>query len=226
MLTRHWGTSITGLVLSGSRPWQEGVPSVTTGNIRVNPPSILSYGRLAQDTFNNIRTELTKLVDDTVSVHYFGPNAVSFKTKCGQIAADFATRINQDMGSIADAVRVSTSNISGSLGGQVIHIEVSGAPITAPAVPQGDGSLDVNTAGLEGLKGTVRTRFATVTGELDQHLNALRSTDWTGNKKDETVGVVTGYTNRAKSKVSEAENAINRYISEQLQYVKEADTRA
>ena len=83
--------------------------------------------------------ELVSLVNDVVAVRFFGPNAVAFKTDCGKVAADFANKLNADMGAMADAVRTSTSNIAASLGGSPITIQLDSKAIT-PAEP-GDGRL-------------------------------------------------------------------------------------
>ena len=90
--------------------------------VRVEPGSVRAYATSAQQQFEGIHSELTTLVNDAVGVHYQGPNAVSFKTKAGQMAAEFANSLSKDMGQIADAVRASTSNIAGSLGGAPIQI--------------------------------------------------------------------------------------------------------
>src|ERR1043166_1987242 len=82
---------------------RKGVPMAL---IRVNPDSIRQYAAAAQSQFDAVRGELQGLVSDAVEVRYFGPNAVEFKTRCGQMAVDFAQRLGQDLGRIADAVRV------------------------------------------------------------------------------------------------------------------------
>ena len=46
--------------------------------IRVNPESVRTYGREAQQAFESMHQSLVALVDEVVAVRYFGPNAVSF----------------------------------------------------------------------------------------------------------------------------------------------------
>src|SRR5690606_26121117 len=81
--------------------------AATVSDVRVNPPSVRAYGTSAQEIFGSIRTSLESLVSDAVAVDYYGPNAVQFKTKCGQLAADLANALTQDMTKIADAVKTS-----------------------------------------------------------------------------------------------------------------------
>ena len=191
--------------------------------VRVEPGSVRAYASSAQQQFEGIHGELTALVNDAVGVHYQGPNAVSFKTKAGQMAVEFANSVSKDLGQIADSVRASTSNIAGSLGGAPISIQVSGKPITAPTPAAGDGSVDVNTEGLEGLIPNVQRHFATIRTTFDSHLSSLKGTDWTGNAKDTAVTSVSGFTNSAKSKADTAEQAIVKYIQTQITDVRNAD---
>lgn len=191
--------------------------------VRVEPGSVRAYATAAQQQFEGIHGELTTLVSDAVGVHYFGPNAVQFKTRAGQMAVEFANSASKDMGQIADAVRASTSNIASSLGGAPISIQVSGKPVTAPTPAAGDGSVDVNTEGLEGLIPNVQRHFATIRTSFDQHLSSLKGTDWTGVAKDGAVAAVSGFTSSAKAKADTAEQAIVKYIQTQITDVRNAD---
>jgi len=190
--------------------------------IRVNPESVRAYGADAQARFEAIRTELEALVRAVTEVRYFGPNAVDFKTRSGQMAADFANKLTQDMGAIADAVRTSTTNIAASLGGAPVIIEVAGGTIAPPAVQSVD-YVDVDTSALEGLQGTIDRHFASILDSFDQHLQRLQSTDWQGNAREQAVGQVQGFTSAAKARTSEAQASLNQYISSQLQSVTTAD---
>jgi hypothetical protein len=191
--------------------------------VRVEPGSVRSYATHAQQQFEGIHSELTTLVNEAVGVHYKGPNAVSFKTKAGQMATEFANSLSKDMGQIADAVRVSTSNIAGSLGGTPIQIQVSGKAFTAPTPPAGDGSVDVNTEGLEGLVPTMQKHFASIRTAFDTHLSGLKGTDWTGVAKDGAVSSVSSFTTSAKAKADTAEQALVKYVQTQITDVRNAD---
>lgn len=184
--------------------------------IRVNPFSIRRYATGAQAQFDQIRAELQGMVSDAVNVRYFGPNAAQFKTRCGQMAADFALKLGQDLGHIADAVRASTSAISSSLGGAPIAIAVNGAPVPVPSVPMGDGSVEIDTSGLDGLKPIVNRHLDAISGQLAAHLRNLQATDWRGQAKDAAVSAVTGFTNAARGRADEARGAITSYIDAQV----------
>jgi hypothetical protein len=191
--------------------------------VRVNPESIERYGSTAQQRFDTIRQELVRLVDDGVQVDYFGPNAVNFKTKCGEMASDFGTQFSKALGAIADAVRTQTSNISQALGGRPISIAVNGSPIPLPPVPQGDGSVQMKTSGLTALVTLVNSHISAINDSLDTHMSDLQGTDWTGQAKDTAVDAVRGYTGQAKNQASEAQQAISKYINDQIQAVQRAD---
>jgi len=190
--------------------------------VRVNPQSVHAYGADAQAKFDAIRTELVQLVNAVTEVRYFGPNAVDFKTRSGQIAADFANRLNQDLGAIADAVRVSTSNIAASLGGAPVSISVNGSTISPPGVAAVD-YVDVDTSALDALRTVVDRHFASIAALFDGHLQKLVSTDWTGNAREQAVSAVRTFTSAAKSKSAEAQTSLNTYISNQVQSVITAD---
>lgn len=192
-------------------------------DVRVNPPSVRSYGVAAQESFGAIRQSLEALVSDAVAVDYYGPNAVQFKTKCGQLAADLANALTQDMTKIADAVKTTTSNIAASLGGGPVDIQFNGSQISPPAIPQGDEAVGVNLPALEGMKGTASSHFTAVAEQFSNHLQSLQNTDWIGTAKDNAVGAVTGFTNSAKAKIQEANTEMTTYIDQQIEQVNRAN---
>lgn len=192
-------------------------------DIRVNPPSVRAYGAAAQETFGAIRSSLEALVADAVGVDYYGPNAVQFKTKAGELAAGLANALTQDMTRIADAVKTTTSNIGASLGGPPVDIQFNGAQISPPAVPQGDESVGVNLPALDGLKGTASGHFQAISEQFTNHLSSLQGTDWIGTAKDNAVGAVTTFTNAAKGKVQEASTAMTTYIDQQIEAANQAN---
>jgi uncharacterized protein YukE len=191
--------------------------------IRVNPDSVRQYGSAAQQQFDAVRAELQALVDDAVTVRYFGPNAVEFKTRSGEMASDFARRLARDLGQIAEAVRTSTTAIAQSLGGGPISVSVDGAPIPLPQVPAADGSVEVDTSGLEALKPRVAGHIDAITTQLDAHLRNLQNTDWQGQAKESAVSAVTGFTNAARSLATEARTSITSSIDRQIDMVLAGD---
>jgi hypothetical protein len=190
--------------------------------IRVNPASVQQYGTSAQATFAAMREALVALVNDVVAVRYFGPNAVSFKTQCGQTAADFANKLSMDMGAMADAIRTSTSNIASSLGGAPINIQVDPNPISPP-VPASVDYVDVDTAALEAVMPVVTAHFTALREGLDRNLSNLAATDWEGQAKVAAVGQVTEYTGSAKRSCDAAQESIVNAIRQQIDAVTTAD---
>jgi len=183
--------------------------------IRVNPESIRTYGAGAQSSFNAITTSLKQLANDVVGVHYFGPNAVAFKTECGTMAESFATQLHAAMAAMADAVRVSTSNIAASLGGQPISIQIAQDAVTAPQ-PVVVDYVDVDTSALEAVLPVVRGHFGAIEHQLTSHLTHLSQTDWQGNAKVNAVGKVAEFTGRATTACGESLEQLVARITVQL----------
>jgi post-segregation antitoxin (ccd killing protein) len=191
--------------------------------IRVDPASIRWYAATAQGQFDSIRSELQALVNDAINVAYFGPNAVQFKTRCGQMAADFGARIGRDLSEIADAVRSSTTAIATSLGGAPISISVNGAPLAVASVPAGDGAVEIDTTGLDALKPAVGRHISAISSTLSAHLRNLQATDWQGQAKDAAVAAVASFTNGAAGAAAGAQQAISGYIDAQIASVMAMD---
>jgi hypothetical protein len=194
-----------------------------TSVIRVNPDSVRQYASAATERFGHSRTELEGLVRAAVEVRYFGPNAVEFKTRCGQMAAEYSTKLLADLTQIAEAVRGSTSAIASSLGGVPLVLSVDGSPVAAPPVPPADGTFDVDVSALEALKPVVTRHLGAVRQALTDHLTSLRATDWEGTAKAGAVDVVTTFTNQAQAKATEAETALASFIDAQISSVLAAD---
>jgi hypothetical protein len=190
--------------------------------IRVNPTSVLQYGREAQAAFDQMHQSLVELVGEVVAVRYFGPNAVSFKSECGRLAADFAGRLHVDMAAMADAVRRSTSNIATALGGQPLHLGVDARPIQPPA-PVVVDYVDVDTAALEAIVPVIARRFGELREQLATNLQRLQATDWEGNAKLAAVDAVGGFTNSARRTCDAAEQSLCDVVRRQVQTVVAAD---
>lgn len=191
-------------------------------HIRVNPESVQAYGRHAQAQFEQMHQSLVDLVNDVVNVQYFGPNAVAFKTECGQIAAAFAGALHLDMAAFADAVRASTSNIAAALGGAPIVIQLDNRAITPPT-PATVDFVDVDTAALEALVPVVTTRFGALRASLQSNMNQLNGTDWQGNAKLSAMDAVASFTGKANTKCDQAETELNSFITAQVNSVVLAD---
>jgi ABC-type transporter Mla subunit MlaD len=191
--------------------------------IRVNPESVRAYASQAQGIFDGLRAELEGLVNEVVSVRYYGPNAAQFKTQAGEMASAFSSALLADLGAISEAVSSSTSAIASSLGGAPVRIAVNGSPVVGPAVDAGDGSVDVDTSALEGLTPVVAGRFGSIDAGLDSHLRALEATDWEGNAKIGAMEQVSGFTRTAQSRTAEARENLTRFITDQIASVTAAD---
>jgi hypothetical protein len=210
-------------MLAGVGAWSDQGVGGSVVTVRVDPVSIRRYATRAQQEFDAVRSELVRLVNDAVNVHYFGPNAASFKNHCGEMAAEFAQNLSVDIGKIAEAVQASTNAIAQALGGTPISFSVNGAAIPLPQVPSGDGSVEVDLSALEGLKPVVSQHIGRITGHLDSHLSSLQSTDWMGQAKDTAVSAVSQFTSAAKNRASEAGQSITSYIDSQISAVKVSD---
>lgn len=191
--------------------------------IRVNPEDVRAYEAFATDRFEAIRADLEALTNEVTNVRYFGPNAVQFKTQCGEMASEFSNALLTDLGAIADAVSSSTSAISHALGGEAVRISVNGSTVTPPPVDPGDGSVDIDTSALEALKPVVASRFGSLQEALSAHLNRLQGTDWQGSAKERAVDEVSRFTTTARGRADEAQTNVNSVIDQQISAVLSAD---
>ena len=190
--------------------------------IRVEPESIRRYGHAAQATFDGMHGSLVELVNQVVNVRYFGPNAFTFKSEVGRLAADFANRLHLDMQAMSEAVRISTTNIAAALGGSPIAIHLDPRPIAPPA-PATVDYVDVDTVALEGLIPVVVDRFEALRHGLGSNLTQLEATDWQGNAKHSVVDAVGRVTAAARGRCDTAEGAITSFVRRQLEGVVAAD---
>lgn len=190
--------------------------------IRVDPQSIRSYANAAQGHFDGMHAELKRLVTSVSEVNYHGQNAFQFKSAISDLAVDFANKFTKDMGAIADHIRVVTSNIVGSLGGQPVVISIEGRPMSRPAIEKVD-YVQVDTAALDGLTPVVKGHFQSLTDYLDQHLRALDNTDWQGNAKQQVVATISDYTQRMRANSDECNTQIGQAIKNQVASALEAD---
>ena len=190
--------------------------------IRVDPQSIHSYANIAQGHFDGMNSELKRLVGAVADVNYHGQNAYEFKTAISNLAVEFANKFTKDMGTIAEHVRVVTSNIVASLGGQPVHISVEGKPISRPAIEKVE-FVQVDTAALNGLTPVVKGHFQALIDHLNQHLKALENTDWQGNAKQQAVATVRDYTQKMRVNADECDSQIGQAISRQVENALDAD---
>ena len=165
---------------------------------------------------------LVGLVNQVVAVRYFGPNAFTFKSEVGRLAADFANRLHLDMQAMAEAVRISTTNIAAALGGSPISIRLDPRPITPPS-PAAVDFVDVDTAALEALNPVVIDRFEALRSGLTANVSQLQVTDWQGNAKRSVVDAVARVSASARGRCDTAEGAIRSFIHRQLEGVLAAD---
>lgn len=193
-------------------------------NIKVQPESIKAYGRKAQAHFNDVRKDLQIIVNTVERAPYEGTNAKMFKDTCMEMASEFSTTMLADMQTIADAVRITTTNIAQALGGQPITIKVDGTKITPQKVAKSkDGSESIDTIAMRSMPRIMETRFDNITSELRGHLRALEATVWEGQGKKTAVEQVGQFTKSVSKRVDDNKRAIVKYINDQLDAVIAAD---
>jgi hypothetical protein len=138
------------------------------------------------------------------------------------MAEEFGRSLHRSMGAMADAVRVSTSNIAASLGGAPVDIHLVDKAVVAPA-PSVVDYVDVDTSALEALLPVVDGHFTSIRDALQRHLDALRRTDWEGNAKLNAVTRVQSLTSNAAAAGDEARVGLTSFIRDQIDRVVLAD---
>jgi uncharacterized protein YukE len=190
--------------------------------IRVEPQSIHRYAKEAQQYFDEMQSELRRIVDSVAEVDYHGVNAFEFKSAISDLAVEFASKFTKDMAIISGAVRDVTTNIVKSLGGQPVVISVEGKPMIRPTIKR-EEFFQVDTSALEQLGPVVKGQFEALTNSLSRHLKALENTDWQGNAKRQVVATVRDYTQKMNLNAEECSATIRQMISSQVNSTIEAD---
>jgi len=90
-------------------------------------------------------------------------------------------------------------------------------------LPAGDGSVEIDTSGLEGLKPVVARHIDAISTQIGAHLRNLQNTDWQGQAKETAVTAVSGFSNAAKNLASDARTSITSYIDKQINLVLAGD---
>ena len=108
------------------------------------------------------------------------------------------------------------------LGGVRLSLQLQTSPLDRPGIPQGDGTYNADLSLLDALAGDIGRYMNEIEALLDEQLNALKSTDWTGQSKERAVAGVSRFTSAAKSKTSEARTNMTKYITEQVNVLRNA----
>lgn len=188
--------------------------------IHVNVQSIRSYQDRALEIFNSVRLELEKLAVATVVVDFEGPNAFDFKTSALQYATTLNDDVRRDIQQIGDAVNTQTNNVvmaGGMAPGSIPPMNVQGQALSAPAPKASGDVVRVLKADFIGLKETVGGHCSTINQLFNDHLAALKATDWRGVAKQNAEQSVQRFTMSATDGVVQAETDIKRFIDEQMQ---------
>lgn len=163
------------------------------------------------------------MLSEIVHVNYTGENAVQFKTKCGELGVEMSNGVRKDMRSIVTAVSAAVTAIAKAMGGTVPTFTADGKSVSLPAIPQGDGTYNMDYRGIEAMSSQVGTSMDRIEGLLDTQLSELVKTDWDGTAKERAVGEVRRYTRQAKTKVSDTRSDIQKFVTEQIAALKATD---
>lgn len=190
---------------------------------RVGLESVQAYPGQATAHATAITATLNSMVKSVVEVQYFGPNAFNFKTQAGQLAEKWAEGFLTTFLNFTDAVTKSTTNISGSLGGNAVNNSFAADAIVAPAAEPDRGFVEVETTALDTLISTVASQFDAVRTEIDSHLNTVRSLDWAGNAQQKAIEMAEMMTSKLKESANTGQTSIVEFINKQKSTVEEAD---
>jgi hypothetical protein len=196
---------------------------MSTSFKRVGLESVQGYPGQASAHATTITTTLNSMIKSVVEVQYFGPNAFNFKTQAGQLAEKWAEGFLTTFLNFTDAVTKSTTNISGSLGGNAVNNSFAADAIKAPAAEPDRGFVEVETTALDSLIGTVGGYFDAVRSEIDSHMRTVESLDWAGNAQQKAIGMAQQMTATLKESANTGQTSIVEFISKQITSVDEAD---
>ena len=128
----------------------------------INPAAIETYAGQINSGVDAIVQGLNDLCAHITNVNYGGRNAYAFKSDSSRVANSLSTKIHEALTQLARQVAQATSDLSGSLGGSGIVINLKDNKFT-PASPGENSDRGVaSMSGLKTLASQVETAFAAI----------------------------------------------------------------
>lgn len=184
----------------------------------IAPGAIETYAGQINTGVDKITEGLNDLCLSITNVNYGGKNAYQFKTEASQLANSLATKVHAALSTLAKQVATATSDLSASLGGSGIVINLNDNSIKAadPGANSPDGVASMS--GLKTLSGQVDTAFTTITGGITMVNNMPPNSPagWMGDRRNQAEGVIEEFVGMAKTNCGTTQTSLTTYIQTQM----------
>lgn len=184
----------------------------------IAPGAIEDYAGKLNSGVDGITNGLNDLCRSITNVDYGGRNAFKFKSDSSTLANNLSTQIFEAISGLGRSVAQATSDLSGSLGGSAITINLQNNTITPADAGADSAEGAASVSGLQTLSSQVETAFATINTGIgkvaDMPPNSRNG--WMGDRRIATETVVTDFVQMATKSCEKTKTTLTEYIQSQI----------
>ena len=184
----------------------------------INPAAIETYAGQINSGVDAIVQGLNDLCAHITNVNYGGRNAYAFKSDSSRVANSLSTKIHEALTQLARQVAQATSDLSGSLGGSGIVINLKDNKFT-PASPGENSDRGVaSMSGLKTLASQVETAFAAIAAGIAKVADMPPNSPavWMGDRRNLAEGHINEFVGMSKGSCTTTQDSLTKYIQSQM----------
>ena len=184
----------------------------------INPAAIETYAGQINSGVDAIVQGLNDLCAHITNVNYGGRNAYTFKSDSSRVANSLSTKIHEALTQLARQVAQATSDLSGSLGGSGIVINLKDNKFT-PASPGENSDRGVaSMSGLKTLASQVETAFAAIAAGIAKVADMPPNSPagWMGDRRNLAEGHINEFVGMSKGSCTTTQDSLTKYIQSQM----------
>jgi hypothetical protein len=184
----------------------------------INPAAIETYAGQINSGVDTIVQGLNDLCANITNVNYGGRNAYAFKSDSSRVANSLSTKVHEALTQLARQVAQATSDLSGSLGGSGIVINLKDNKFT-PASPGENSDRGVaSMSGLKTLASQVETAFTTIATGIAKVADMPPNSPagWMGDRRNLAEGHINEFVGMAKGSCTTTQDSLTKYIQSQM----------
>jgi hypothetical protein len=184
----------------------------------INPAAIETYAGQINSGVDAIVQGLNDLCANITNVNYGGRNAYAFNSDSSRVANSLSTKIHEALTQLARQVAQATSDLSGSLGGSGIVINLKDNKFT-PASPGENTDRGVaSMSGLKTLASQVETAFAAIAAGIAKVADMPPNSPagWMGDRRNLAEGHINEFVGMSKGSCTTTQDSLTKYIQSQM----------
>ena len=184
----------------------------------INPAAIETYAGQINSGVDTIVQGLNDLCAHITNVNYGGRNAYAFKSDSSRVANSLSTKIHEALTQLARQVAQATSDLSGSLGGSGIVINLKDNKFT-PASPGENTDRGVaSMSGLKTLASQVEAAFAAIASGIARVADMPPNSPagWMGDRRNLAEGHINEFVGMSKGSCTTTQDSLTKYIQSQM----------